>query len=159
MTNVSGNAIKSASCLGATGLTLVIALNGNPGAGGQVFFWLVGIALLGGCLLFLGQTLEDHGRSWNFLLPGAISLGIGVAVLIASLLFADKGAGGPALSFGIAVLIAAVAYTFYHNITNLGVGDGIIVTIIQTIIAALVIAVVLFIVYAFSSNDDRKRRH
>lgn len=136
----------------------MIALNGSPGAAGQVFFWLVGIALVGGCLLFLGQTLDEHGRSWNFLLPGAVSLCIGVVVLISSLLFSEKGTGGPALSFGIAVLIAAAAYAFYYNITNLGLADGIIVTIIQTVIATLVIAVVLFIFYALSSDDSRKRR-
>ena len=157
MINLSTDSIKSLSCLICLPILLYLANKVDLGPSGQVTFWLLGLGLVIGCFLFLGKLLTSHDKGWSFLLPGALLLCLaGLAIIFGLLFSSDPHSGNGPITFAIALGILGIGFALFYNIKGVGVGDGVVVTLIQSCFAILVVGIIAY--KMFILPNGRRRR-
>lgn len=151
---LSFNSAKMLGCAIALPILIAVATKMQLEAGGQAIIWLLGLGLVVGIFVFMNALLTERGQPWTFMLPGSLMLGA-AAFVIAVLAIFTSGTPSNLSGLYIALMLASFCGALWYNIKGLGLGDGIVITLMQLCLALVVVAVVL--AWYFFVPDHRRR--
>lgn len=166
MSAISNDSIKSIACLCALPALLAIGIVLHISPITQTIFWLVGIGLLIGGFLFISRTLTEHNETWVFMIVGSVLLLVATGAFSYAVVMAtghqvdpdSQAIGNGLAAFAVAVGLLFSGISIYRNVTNLGAGDGIAVTIFQMFFALLILALALVFLY-FLPGRQKSQNH
>src|SRR5271167_2788802 len=113
---------------------------------------LASLALVIGCLMFIGNLLRDNGKNWSFVIPGSLFLVLGGSAAMMARIVSEGSVNGT--EFGIVVIIAGAILALWYNIKAVGIADGVVVTTVEACFAIICLAMIII---AMQARSDRRR--